>query len=209
MDPEGLMALIGQCAGPSAPPALVYAVVEEESGGHRLVIRDNTTGTVHHFHSYSAALTFVKAHSRHSLDIGLMQINTKAHRGNSARLLSPCGNIRIGSEILEKDLETAGGSLRPTLCLYHRGKRYCGTYPEKVIAFLPGQIRKVSKREVRMLTKKHSHLHPPGAIMAPERVVPVFDLADTTPEENTSGEDSAKELDPQLRAADVDGFMGK
>lgn len=209
MDPEGLMALIGQCGRPSAPPALVYAIVEEESGGHRLVVRDNTTGTVHHFHSYSAALTFVKAHSRHSLDIGLMQINTKAHRENSARLLSPCGNIRIGSRILARDLDGSGQNLREALCLYHRGREQCRSYPEKVLAFLPGQIRKVTQRGVRMFAKESSHLPPPGATMTPKRVVPVFDLADTTPEENTSGEDSARELDPQLRAADVDGFMGK
>ena len=60
-----------------------------------------------------------------------------------------------------------------------------------------------------MFAKKPSHLRPPGATMTPERIVPVFDLADTTPDENTSGEDPAKELDPQLRAADVDGFMGR
>ena len=45
--------------------------------------------------------------------------------------------------------------------------------------------------------------------MTPERVVPVFDMADTTLDENTFGEDPAKELDPQLRDADVDAFEGK
>ena len=118
MDPEALMALIGQCAGPSAPPALVYAIVEEESGGHRLVVRDNKTGTVHHFHSYSAAITFVKAHARHSLDIGLMQINTKAHRVRPERVLSPCENIRAGTSILSRDMARSGQNLREALCLY-------------------------------------------------------------------------------------------
>ena len=208
MDPEGLMALIGQCAGPSAPPALVYAVVEEESGGHRLVIRDNTTGTVHHFHSYSAALTFVKAHSRHSLDIGLMQINTKAHRGNSARLLSPCGNIRIGSEILEKDLKTAGGSLRPTLCLYHRGKRYCGTYPEKVAAFLPRSGRQI-RAKTRSLAEKQSGVRVLTPSGNPEKENPVLDLADETQETENGEDDTSGVLDSRFRPANVDGFMGR
>lgn len=202
------MTLIGQCAGPSAPPALVYAIVEEESGGHRLVVLDNTTGTVHHFHSYSAALTFVKAHARHSLDIGLMQINTKAHKVRPEAALSPCENIRIGSEILEKDLETAGGSLRSTLCLYHRGKRYCGTYPEKVEAFLPRSGRQI-RAKIRIFGEKQSGVRVISPREIPERGNPVLDLADTTTGRDSSGSDLTGEVDPQFRSADVDGFMGR
>ena len=209
MDPATLLALVGQCAGPENPPALVYAVAKAESGGHPFIIRDNTTGTVHRFHSYSAALTFVKAHARHSLDIGLMQINTKAHKVRPEKVLAPCENVREGSEILSRDLDRSGQNLRAALCLYHRGKINCGDYPEKVLAFFPGQIRKVPQRDVRMFAKKPSRLHPPGATMTPERMVPVFDLADTTPEKNTSGEDPSKELDPRFKSADVDGFMGR
>ena len=204
MDPEGLMALIGQCAGPSAPPALVYAVVEEESGGHRFVVRDNTTGIVHHFHSYSSALSFVRKHSRHSLDIGLMQVNTKAHRGNPARLLSPCRNIQIGSEILKKDAETARGALRPTLCLYHRGKAHCGSYPEKVAAFLLPRPTRPNRLMARILAGKPSGIRITSSGEIPERGNPVLDLADETTETDSTGE-----LDPQFRPADVDGLMGR
>lgn len=203
------MALVGQCATGALPPDLVYAVAKAESGGHPFIIRDNTTGSVHRFHSYPYALSFVKSHSRHSLDIGLMQVNTKAHKVRPGAALSPCENIREGSEILARDMDRSGQNLREALCLYHRGREQCGPYPEKVLAFLPGQIRKVTKRDISTFVKKPSHLRPPGATMTPERVVPVFDLADTTPDENTSGEDQAKELDPQLKAADVDGFMVK
>ena len=209
MEPLLLMALVGQCATGALPPDLVYAVAKAESGGHSFIIRDNTTGSVLHFHSYSTALTFVKAHARHSLDIGLMQINTKAHNVRPEKILAPCENIREGSGILSRDLDRSGQNLREALCLYHRGREQCGSYPDKVLVFLSGQIRKGTQRDVRMFAKKPSRLRPPGATMTPERVVHVFDLADTTPEENTSGEDSARELDPQLRAADVDGFMGK
>jgi len=204
-----LMALVGHCTAGAIPPDLVYAVAKAESGGHPFIIRDNTTGSVHRFHSYPFALSFVKSHSRHSLDIGLMQVNTKAHKVRPEKILAPCENIREGSEILARDMDRSGQNLREALCLYHRGREQCGSYPEKVLAFLPGQIRKGTQRDVRMFAKKPSHLRPPGATMTPERIVPVFDLADTTPDENTSGEDPAKELDPQLRAADVNGLMGK
>ena len=203
-----LMALVGQCVAGALSPDLVYAVAMAESGGHPFIIRDNTTGTVHRFHSSSSALSFAKSHVRHSLDIGLMQVNTKAHKVRPAAL-SSCENIREGSEILARDLDRSGQNLREALCLYHRGREQCGSYPEKVLGFLPGQIRKVSNRDVRMFAKKPSNLPPPGAKMTPKRVVPVFDLADMTPEKNTSGEDPSKELDPQLRDADVDAFEGK
>ena len=204
MDPGVLMALIGQCSATSAPPALVYAIVEEESGGQPYIVRDNSTGTVHRFPSYSAALSFVKAHARHSLDLGLMQINTKAHRGNPARLLSPCGNIREGSGILEKDAEMAGGSLRPTLCLYHRGKRYCGSYPEKVAAFLLPRPTRPNRLMARILAGKPSGIRITSSGEIPERGNPVLDLADETTETDSTGE-----LDPQFRPADVDGLMGR
>ena len=206
MEPLLLMALVGQCATGALPPDLVYAVAKAESGGHSFIIRDNTTRSVHRFHSYSSALSFVKSHSRHSLDIGLMQVNTKAHKGNPAHLLSPCGNIRIGSGILEKDLETAEGSLRSTLCLYHRGKRYCGTYPEKVAAFLPRSGKQI-RPMAGILPKRSSgiRVHSPGRTPSMEN--PGRDLADTTTETDSTGSDLTGELDPQLRSADVDEML--
>jgi len=208
MDPLSLMALIGQCSAAAAPPALVYAIAEEESGGHRYIVRDNTTGTVHRFHSNSEALLFVKKHSRHSLDIGLMQVNTKAHRGNPGRLLSPCGNIRIGSGILEKDAETAERRLRPTLCLYHRGKRSCGSYPEKVAAFLPRPTRP-NRLMARILAGKPSGIRITSSGEIPERGNHILDLADETTETDSAGSDLTGEVDPQFRPVDVDGFMGR
>ena len=208
MDPIVLLAMVDRCAVPEVPRPIVYAVALAESGGHRFVIRDNTTKTVHRFHSYSEARSFVKSNSRHSLDIGLMQVNTKAHRGNPARILSPCGNIRIGSEILEKDAGTAGGSLRSTLCLYHRGKSRCRNYPEKVVAFLP-RSRSPVKTPVRVSPKRldivpvRSADPPTGEDDSPP------DLADATQETDSTGSDLSSELDPQLKPADIDGFMGR
>lgn len=208
MDPATLLALVGQCAGPENPPALVYAVAKAESGGHPFIIRDNTTGTVHRFHSYSAALTFVKAHTRHSLDIGLMQINTKAHKVRPEKVLAPCENIREGSEILSRDLDRSGQYLRSALCLYHRGKINCGDYPEKVGAFLPRPTLRI-RAKVRSLVKKSSGMQVSSMEGNSKREPPVLDLADMTMETDSTDSDLTGELDPQLRPADVDGFMGR
>ena len=202
------MALIGQCSAASAPPALVYAVSKAESGGHPFIVRDNTTGRVHRFPSYSAALSFVNAHPRHSLDIGLMQINTKAHKVRPEEVLSPCENIREGSEILSRDMARSGQELREALCLYHRGKVPCGRYPEKVAVFLPRDLRR-SRMEKRTLAKRSTgSLRPPQG-KPPERDIPVLDLADRTEGGNDSGEPPSDVLDSRFRSADVNGFMGR
>ncbi|MHB8369190.1 MAG: transglycosylase SLT domain-containing protein [Leptospirales bacterium] len=208
MDPLSLMALVGQCAGSSAPPALVYAIVEEESGGQPYIVRDNSTGTVHRFPSYSVALSFVKTHARHSLDIGLMQVNTKAHRGNPARLLSPCGNIREGSKILDSDMSRSGQNLQEALCLYHRGKENCGSYPEKVGAFLPRNLRR-RRQGNRTLLKRSAGNRLPDQGGRTKRDIPVLDLADRTEGGEGGGEDPSDVLDSRFRPADVDGFMGR
>ena len=208
MDPEVLMALIGQCAATSAPPALVYAIVEEESGGQPYIVRDNSTGTVHRFHSYFSALSFVKIHARHSLDIGLMQINTKAHKVRPEEVLSPCENIREGSEILSRDMARSGQDLRKSLCLYHRGKVPCGRYPEKVAVFLPRDLRQ-SRPGNRTLAKRSPGSLRPSQEKTPERDIPVLDLADRTEEGESGGEDTSDVLDSRFRPADVDGFMGR
>lgn len=207
MDPLSLMALVGQCAGSSAPPALVYAVAKAESGGQPYIVRDNTTGTVHRFHSNSSALSFVKTHARHSLDIGLMQVNTKAHRGNPARLLSPCRNIRVGSEILSRDMARSGQNLREALCLYNRGKANCRTYPEKVLAFLPRSGRQI-RPKTRILAEKQFEVRVPSLGIS-ERFDPVLDLADMTQKTEKGVDDISGALDSRFRSADVDGLMGK
>nr|EES53921.1 MAG: conserved protein of unknown function [Leptospirillum ferrodiazotrophum] len=208
MDPLSLMALVGQCSATSAPPALVYAVAETESGGHPFIVRDNTTGRVHRFSSSSAALPFVNAHPRHSLDIGLMQVNTKAHRVRPEEILSPCENIREGSKILARDMSRSGQGLREALCLYHRGKVPCGRYPEKVAVFLPRDLRQ-SRMEKRTLAKRSTGSRRPSQEKSPERDIPVLDLADRTEGGTGGGEDPGDVLDSRFRPADVDEFMGR
>ena len=208
MDPLSLMALVGKCSAPSAPPALVYAVAEAESGGHPFIVRDNTTGRVHRFSSSSAALPFLNAHPRHSLDIGLMQVNTKAHKVRPEEILSPCENIREGSKILARDMSRSGQDLREALCLYHRGRVNCGSYPEKVAAFLPRDLRR-SRPGNPILAKRSPWTLPPSQEKSPEREIPVLDLADRTEEGEGGGEGPGDALDSRFRPAEVDGFMGR
>nr|EDZ39093.1 MAG: Conserved protein of unknown function [Leptospirillum sp. Group II '5-way CG'] len=142
MDPVVLLAMVDRCAVPEVPRTIVYAVALAESGGHRFVIRDNTTKTVHRFHGINAALVFMKTYPSHSLDIGLMQVNTRAHRVDPEDI-SSCRNIRLGSEILFKDLHRAGDSERKALCLYHTGKQSpCGTYIAHLEEYLSERERK-------------------------------------------------------------------
>jgi hypothetical protein len=209
MDPEVLMALIGQCAATSTPPALVYAIAKVESGGPTFIVRDNTTGTVHRFHSYSSALSFVKIHARHSLDIGLMQINTKAHKVRPEEVLSPCENIREGSKILSRDMARSGQELRKSLCLYHRGKVNCRSYPEKVLAFLPSQMWRKRTKVGRMIAKRSSLFRHPSKKTPLEKEIPVFYLADTTQETEDGRGDTSGVLDSRFRSADVDAFEEK
>lgn len=201
MDPVVLLAMVDRCAVPEVPRPIVYAVALAESGGHRFVIRDNTTKTVHRFLGINAALVFMKTYPSHSLDIGLMQVNTRAHRVDPHDI-SPCLNIWKGSEILSQDMETSGRNLGSALCLYHRGKVHCGTYPEKVAAFLPrsGQPKQSHAPAGRpTISRAHPNRSDPTA--SPELAESFLETA------ADSGSES--DLSPDLKAADVDAFMGR
>jgi type IV secretion system protein VirB1 len=103
----GLLALSSLCiqCGPDVHPATTQAIIEVESAGNPLAIHDNETGK-----SYSPATpdkaAAIAAHllaQGHSLDMGLMQINSqhlKKKSINYARLFDPCFNIQTGTRIL-------------------------------------------------------------------------------------------------------------
>lgn len=143
MDPLALVHLVDTCSAPGVRKPLVLAVAKAESGGYRFVIHDNTTNRVYRPSSPGEALRILNILRKHSLDVGLMQINTKAHR-MEPQDLSPCRNIRKGSEILSRDIHREGeGSEKKALCLYHTGKQGpCGTYLARVVGFLNERKRK-------------------------------------------------------------------
>ena len=86
----GLLSLCLTC-GPSVHPATTQAIIEVESAGKPLTIHDNTTGISYNptTKSEAVALTADLLHHGHSLDIGLMQINSQLPQGTTRPGLPP------------------------------------------------------------------------------------------------------------------------
>jgi type IV secretion system protein VirB1 len=69
------LALALQCA-PSVDPRLIVAIGQLESGLDPLTLHDNTTGETLHGHAVASAAS-ERIAAGHSVDLGLMQINSK------------------------------------------------------------------------------------------------------------------------------------
>ncbi|MDA8093661.1 MAG: lytic transglycosylase domain-containing protein [Betaproteobacteria bacterium] len=101
-----ILALAHTCA-PQVAPSTVAAIVRVESKGDPLALHDNTTGVSTVAASIRDAERILSRwiRQRHSVDAGLMQINTLnfARYGvTAASVFDPCVNIRTGGKILEK-----------------------------------------------------------------------------------------------------------
>jgi len=99
-----LSSLYGTC-GPEVHPATTQAIVEVESSGNPLAIHDNDTGTSYSPSTRTQAVQIASRllARRHSIDIGLMQINSwhlRKKKIDCDSLFDPCFNIRTGTEIL-------------------------------------------------------------------------------------------------------------
>ena len=100
----GLSTLFGTC-GPEVHPSTTQAIIEVESKGNPLAIHDNDTGVSYSPSSRAKAVEIANTllSRRHSIDIGLMQINSwhlRKKKINSDNLFDPCFNIKTGTEIL-------------------------------------------------------------------------------------------------------------
>mgnify|MGYP000910261604 CR=1 FL=1 len=100
----GFSSLYGTC-GPEVHPATTQAIIEVESSGNPLAIHDNNTGTSYTPSSRAQAMEIATRllTRRHSIDIGLMQINSwhlRKRRIDCDSLFDPCFNIKTGTEIL-------------------------------------------------------------------------------------------------------------
>jgi type IV secretion system protein VirB1 len=71
---QAALALSLQCA-PSIDPPMIVAIGQHESGLDPLTIHDNTTGVVMHGNEAATAASQLIA-AGHSVDLGLMQINS-------------------------------------------------------------------------------------------------------------------------------------
>jgi len=91
--------------GPDVHPATIQAIIEVESAGNPLAILDNATGKSYKPKDRSQAVLIAAdlLAQGHSLDMGLMQINSQHlnKRGiNYRQLFDPCFNISVGTAIL-------------------------------------------------------------------------------------------------------------
>lgn len=99
-----LSSLAAQC-GPSVAPSTTTAIIRTESGGHLYAISDNTTRRSHFPKSKKEAIQLASKllSQGHSLDMGLMQINSchiKTRNLSLDEIFEPCSNISIGTTIL-------------------------------------------------------------------------------------------------------------
>lgn len=143
----GFSSLYGTC-GPEVHPATTQAIVEVESNGNPLAIHDNDTGISFTPSSRSQAVEIASRllTRRHSIDIGLMQINSwhlRKRRIDCDRLFDPCFNIKTGTEILAAFYRTHRQknpsdppdlTLLKSLSSYNTGTPYNGTrYVSKIL----------------------------------------------------------------------------
>jgi type IV secretion system protein VirB1 len=133
--------------GPWVAPATTLSVIGVESGGHPLAIHDNTDRMSYWPRSAREAQRLAGAliRARHSLDLGLMQINYDAwFKATGVRLdaaFDPCLNIGFGTTILsaayarESALRVSPAqALKQALSVYNSGDRNrASAYADRVM----------------------------------------------------------------------------
>jgi type IV secretion system protein VirB1 len=133
--------------GPWVAPATTLGVIGVESAGHPWAIHDNTDGVSYWPRSLSEAQVLAGdlIRARHSVDLGLMQINYDAwFKTTRVRLevaFNPCLNISFGTIILsaayarESRLPVSPAqALKQALSVYNSGDRNRAVaYADRVI----------------------------------------------------------------------------
>jgi len=153
-----LSPLISQC-GPGVDPATTAAIIHVESGGNSLAIHDNTAGNTYRpldkTEAIAASARLLRA--GHSIDLGLMQINSKhitAYRAIDpaialADLFDPCENITAGTRILADFYRRCHRlsavphvTLLKALSAYNTGHPYTGKeYLNKILGAAGSTVR--------------------------------------------------------------------
>lgn len=100
-----ITSLITQC-GSGVDPTTTAAIIKVESGGNPYAIGDNTTRKSYRFNSKEEAIAAANylLNNGHSVDMGLMQINSihlKSMNLSLDEVFTPCSNIKIGTSILK------------------------------------------------------------------------------------------------------------
>jgi len=135
---------LSQC-GPAVAPSTTRAIIEVESGGNPLAIGDNNLRKSFAPKTKREAVSLATQliNRRHSVDLGLMQINSMhlAPRNLSPEeIFDPCRNVKVGTEILFEFYKQnqAGGpayALFKALSAYNTGQAWKGAgYVNRILA---------------------------------------------------------------------------
>jgi type IV secretion system protein VirB1 len=130
---------LSQC-GAGVHPDTLNAIIKVESNYNELAINDNSTGRSHHPRSKEEAIDLTKYlySAGHSLDVGLMQINSLHFNRpgiDYTMLFDPCYNVSVGAKILKSfyrdhSLKTPADepetTLLKALSSYNTGSPYKG-----------------------------------------------------------------------------------
>jgi type IV secretion system protein VirB1 len=104
LDAAAVIALAISCA-PDVAPAQIAAIAKTESAFQTLAIHDNTARQSYQPPDKNSAITLAKnlLEAGHSLDVGIMQINTANFRWLALTLddaFEPCPSIKAGASVL-------------------------------------------------------------------------------------------------------------
>jgi type IV secretion system protein VirB1 len=149
---SGFLTLCSTC-GPDVHPATTRAIIAVESSGNPLAIYDNVGKTSYKPANKEEAVRIATKliGQGHSVDVGLMQINSQHLRTkdlNLTMLFEPCYNIKTGTKILSDAYEVYRRNnpqepddiiLLKALSSYNTGTPYRGKeYVNKILARATG-----------------------------------------------------------------------
>ena len=173
--------LINQCA-PTVAPETMVAIIQVESGGNAYALGVN--GLIRnrpHPKTANEALRWARYYINlgYSVDLGLMQINSRNLKGLGYRLeqmFEPCSNLKAGSRILSNGYLGAAKryghgqtALKAALSAYNTGNYEHGFHNGYVAKYYPGnrlQVTVRAKAPVALLAKGKRSLHQNDRVQA-------------------------------------------
>jgi type IV secretion system protein VirB1 len=158
--------MMQHCA-PTVAPATMAAIIQVESGGNPLALGINGPLPIKpHPHTVAdaARLARYSIHLGYSVDLGLMQINSRNLKGLGLSIeaaLEPCRNLQAGSQILERGYAGAvkryghgQTALKAALSAYNTGNYERG--------FQNGYVAKYYDPGITMTI--HANIPKPGSV---------------------------------------------
>lgn len=160
---------LAQACGPNVHPTTTMAIIKVESGGNPFAINDNTSGHSYSFTNKDDAVykSYELLTLGHSIDMGLMQINSVHLKGMKIRyydLFDPCYNVQIGTKILSdfyvKYSEPGMNKeqrLYRALSAYNTGSPWKGTrYTNRILAAARSNRRVYVVRKISKISAENS-----------------------------------------------------